>query len=271
MTSKYSLWLTAVFFIAAGCGDEAEKTASESPERKACVSILLFDKSASNRIDGATVRNAVVESVEEMVIRTEGKKNSVVFCHSDNAFFCGTIDGKSLDRGLKRLPWGVERFCRAQCDDEMSTSDCNLKERKVAKAIERSKQELDSLVWAYRNEPPSDQTATDMLSALVPVAREIADPGYGRKTLHIFSDMLTEAPGGRNFEKNPPPDDATARQWAQEDWEKLQKQYGIKAEGFKDLRVVCHTPPAVKNLQKVALYWRHLFEDVLQTRRVEGL
>jgi hypothetical protein len=51
----------------------------------------------------------------------------------------------------------------------------------------------------------------------------------------------------------------------------LKKQYGLDEMGFRGMQVVIHPPSNVKDLQKVALYWRYLFEDILQTQMVEGL
>ncbi len=265
------LGITLALLSACDSNDNGAEVLQENTEQKPNVAILLFDKSGSNRIDSLAVKKALSEAIDEMVVRPKSKKGKVLFCHNENVVFCGTIDGKTINRGLRPLHWEVERFCRQECDNQLPTSECNKKERAVHEKIQHRKIELDSLVWNYRKEPPADRTTTDVLSALVAVANEINGDKYARKSLHIFSDMLTEVRGGRNFDRTPPPDDATARQWAQEDWAALKQQYGLKDEGFRGMRVVCHTPPSVKNLQKVALYWRHLFEDVLQTARVEGL
>mgnify|MGYP005843662477 CR=1 FL=1 len=271
MTWKFSVGLALAAALAGCGGGDAEKNKEESVEKKANVAILLFDKSGSNQIDGEAVKKAVDEAVEGMVIRPKGESGKVLFCHGQNMIYCGTIDGMTINRGLMPLHWELEQFCRVECDDNRPTSECNVKEREMNARILRRKTELDSLVWAYRMEPPSDKATTDVLSALVLVATEVGKETYGRKTMHIFSDMLAEAKNGRNFDKTPPNDAAEARRWAQEDWAALKNQYGLKEAGFRGMRVVCHTPKTVKNLQKVALYWRHLFEDVLQTAPVEGL
>jgi hypothetical protein len=270
MTWKFSVGL-ALSAALAGCGGNAENNKEEPVEKKAIVAILLFDKSGSNQIDGEAVKKAVGEAVEGMLVRPKGKSGKALFCHGQNMIFCGTIDKKTIHRGLMPLHWELEQFCRAECDDNLPTGECDVKEREMNAKILRRKSELDSPVWAYRTEPPSDKTTTDVLSALVLVAGEAGMEKYGRKTMHVFSDMLTEVRNGRNFDTTPPNDVAEAHQWAQEDWATLKKQYGLKDAGFRGMRAVCHTPKTVKNLQKAALYWRHFFEDVLQTAPVGGL
>jgi hypothetical protein len=268
--AAWGLAILSLTGLAAGCDNSAGDSGKDEFNRRPNVAVILFDKSGSNRIDSVEVKQAVAAAVDAMVVRPKEKKNNLSYCNGGSVLFCGTIDGKTIDRGLKQFPLGVD-FCRQTCDDENSTADCNRQESAANQKIKRRRQELDSLVWAYRMEPPSDRTTTDVLSALVLINREFNRGKYGKRTLHIFSDMLSEVKGGRNFDKNPPGDKNTAVQWAQADWDALKKQYGLDEMGFRGMQVVIHTPSNVKDLQKVALYWRYLFEDILQTQMVEGL
>ena len=169
--------------------------------------------------------------------------------------------------GQNQVP--IFKYKAKYCDPGEATSSQNrCKEDNLNRLNAVRKNFIKEAVTTFKAQPPATQTTSSDLWATLPRAATFftEHPEDSTRRLIYCSDMEHHIKGERLFsvDKNLPPDEPTARQWATEDVQKIKERYTLQESFLKGVEVTVIFPPnpmsTERGRQEMTWYWTALFE-----------
>jgi hypothetical protein len=251
---KNFLFFCLAVFLVTGCSSSDEKTKSAVSDP--VYTLIFLDKTRSVDVNQAFVAEKYKQSLSDIIdqnIRQKGDKLEVYYIHENTskARALSLMTRTEMDDVSSASPTDREA---AQTEFELMLN------REKATILQRTLQQLTE-----ENEGASNQS-TDIWASL-PVIAKANETGAIVKVYYL-SDMLESVktkPGSneirRDFETQPPTDNAQADNWAMIDKEQL-KRYRI---GNPDITMILPFAPnasAKQNNPAVTQYWETLFTEL---------